>query len=256
MDESASERYFDKYIANDNLRTEQGEVTEKKQKEVMEEKSGVLKLAAGGPLLSPLPSAESRTVDKSSPYSSRTLDNNSQNSSAGAEFAQASSSSQPEASAVNPMTLAVPESLEEELPKPTPVICNVFSTVNLGCHLDLDSIARNMWNVEYNPKSFKGLIMRNRDTKATVIMYTSGKMACFVRESRLMARRYARKLQKFGFPVRFLNFKIQNLAATCKAFPVNLKKLCKIWNWEWSGDYGSYLMIVHIMCQPMLFGAK
>lgn len=43
--------------------------------------------------------------------------------------------------------------------------------------------------------------------------------------SRLGARRFARKLQKLGYPTRFLNFRIHNLVATCATFPLNLELL-------------------------------
>lgn len=32
-------------------------------------------------------------------------------------------------------------------------------------------------------------------------------------------------LQKLGFPVSFLDFKIQNLVASCNTFPVSLERL-------------------------------
>ncbi|XP_030610443.1 TATA-box-binding protein-like [Archocentrus centrarchus] len=308
MDESALERYFDKYIANDNWRTEQEEVTEEKQEEVTEEKQEEVteekqeELTEGEELfLNLLPdellmlfpsdnAAESRTADNwrteqeevteekqeevteekqeelteeeelflkllpdellmlfpsDNTAESRTADNwrTEQEEVTEEKQEEVTEEKQEELTEEEKQEEVTEEKQEPEilrLPKPTPVICNVFSTVNLGCRLDLHSIARNMWNVEYNPKSFKGLIMRNRAPKATVIMFASGKMTCFVRESimmaRLMARRFARKLQKFGFPVRFLNFKIQNLMATYKAFPVDLKTLCEICKWECSYD--------------------
>lgn len=44
-------------------------------------------------------------------------------------------------------------------------------------------------------------------------------------QSRVATRRYARIVQRLGFPVSFLNFKIQNLVATCSTFPVSLERL-------------------------------
>uniref|UniRef100_A0A3Q4GHU9 Uncharacterized protein n=1 Tax=Neolamprologus brichardi TaxID=32507 RepID=A0A3Q4GHU9_NEOBR len=102
---------------------------------------------------------------------------------------------------------------------------NVISTVDLGCCLDLKFIARRMWNVQYRPKVI-------REPKATATIFRSGKIICLgtksVEESRLAARKFVRKLQKFGFPVRFLNFKIRNIVAFCQTFPVDLAELQKV----------------------------
>lgn len=50
---------------------------------------------------------------------------------------------------------------------------------------------------------------------------------CFSEEqSRLAARKYARVVQKLGFPARFLDFKIQNMVASCDVcFPIRLEGL-------------------------------
>lgn len=45
-------------------------------------------------------------------------------------------------------------------------------------------------------------------------------------ESRLAARKYARVVQKLGFPVKFFNFKIQNMVGSCDVkFPIRLEVL-------------------------------
>uniref|UniRef100_A0A3B4FWM7 Uncharacterized protein n=1 Tax=Pundamilia nyererei TaxID=303518 RepID=A0A3B4FWM7_9CICH len=102
---------------------------------------------------------------------------------------------------------------------------NVISTVDLGCCLDLKFIARRMWNVQYKPQVI-------REPKATATIFRTGKIICLgtksVEESRLAARKFVRKLQKFGFPVHFLNFKIQNIVAYCQTFPVDLAELQKV----------------------------
>ncbi|CAI5657987.1 unnamed protein product [Oreochromis niloticus] len=170
--------------------------------------------------------AESRIAGTKSPNSS------SQNSSAEAKLMCASSSSELKPLPVNPGTPADPETLKEKPSNLVPVICNVISTVDLGCSLDLKFIARRMWNVEYKPQTFTGIIARIREPEATVTIFQSGKIISLgtksVEESRLAARKFARKLQKFGFPVRFLNFKIQNIVAFCQTFPVDLAELQKV----------------------------
>jgi len=44
--------------------------------------------------------------------------------------------------------------------------------------------------------------------------------------SRLAARKYARVVQKLGFPAKFLDFKIQNMVGSCDVkFPIRLEGL-------------------------------
>jgi transcription initiation factor TFIID TATA-box-binding protein len=128
------------------------------------------------------------------------------------------------------------------------------STVNLGCRLDLKKIALHARNAEYNPKRFAAVIMRIREPRTTALVFSSGKMVCTGAKSeelsRLAARKYARIIQKLGFPVshlcvcvvyvqwwsecvcvyvtqaRFMEFKIQNMVGSCDVkFPIRLEGL-------------------------------
>ncbi len=84
---------------------------------------------------------------------------------------------------------------------------NIVSTVNLGCQLDLKRIALQARNAEYNPKRFAAVIMRIRSPRTTALIFSSGKMVCTGAKSEedsiQAARRYARVIQKLGFPVKF-----------------------------------------------------
>ncbi|KAM4525551.1 uncharacterized protein PAE49_001463 [Odontesthes bonariensis] len=110
-----------------------------------------------------------------------------------------------------------------------PEIQNIVSTVRLGCTLDLNLIARNTWNTEYRPKTFKALVMRIRNPRTTANIYESGAILCSGATSpddaRRAARKFARIVQKLGFPVRFLNFQIHNIVASCSFFPLYLDAL-------------------------------
>lgn len=98
---------------------------------------------------------------------------------------------------------------------PLPTIQNIVSTISVGCKLDLKKIALQARNAEYNPKRFAALIMRIRTPRTTALIFSSGKMVCTgaksENESKLAARKYARIIQKLGFPAKFLDFKIQNI---------------------------------------------
>ncbi|XP_061287322.1 TATA-box-binding protein-like [Bos javanicus] len=126
-----------------------------------------------------------------------------------------------------PMTPAMPASEIAEL---VPQLHNVVCTVNLGCKLDLKSIALLARNAEYNPKRFAAVIMRIREPRTTALLFSSGKMVCTgsksEEQSRLAARKYARIIQKLGFPAKFLDFKIQNMVGSCDVkFPIRLEPL-------------------------------
>jgi len=111
-----------------------------------------------------------------------------------------------------------------------PTLQNIVSTVNLGCKLDLKKIALHARNAEYNQKRFAAVIMRIRDTKTTSLIFASGKMVCTGAKSeeasRLASRKYARIIQKLGFPAKFIDFKIQNIVGSCDVkFPIRLEGL-------------------------------
>ncbi|KVH93206.1 Beta2-adaptin/TBP, C-terminal domain-containing protein, partial [Cynara cardunculus var. scolymus] len=102
---------------------------------------------------------------------------------------------------------------------------NIVSTVNLDCKLDLKAIALQARNAEYNPKRFAAVIMRIRDPKTTALIFASGKMVCTgaksEQQSKLAARKYARIIQKLGFPAKF-----KNIVGSCDVkFPIRLEGL-------------------------------
>jgi len=89
----------------------------------------------------------------------------------------------------------------------TPILQNLVSTVNLDTKLDLKQIALKARNAEYNPRRFAAVIMRIREPKTTALIFGSGKVVCTGAKSedlaKLASRKYARIIQKLGFPVKF-----------------------------------------------------
>lgn len=111
-----------------------------------------------------------------------------------------------------------------------PQLQNIVSTVNLNCKLELKKIALHARNAEYNPKRFAAVIMRIREPRTTALIFSSGKMVCTgaksENESRLAARKYARVIQKLGFPAKFIDFTIQNMVGSVDVkFPIRLEGL-------------------------------
>ncbi|KAH0539345.1 TATA-box-binding protein 2 [Cotesia glomerata] len=136
------------------------------------------------------------------------------------------------------MTASTPATGQKEVLEP--VIQNVVSTVNLETELNLMKINACTRNSEYNPARFIGLVMRIRNPRATALIFRSGKLVCTgarcEEDSHLATRKFARIIQKIGFHVKFKDFKIQNIVATCDLkFPIKLESLC-----ESHGNFTSY----------------
>lgn len=115
-----------------------------------------------------------------------------------------------------------------------------MATVSLGCELNLQSINFRTRNSEYNPSRFHGVVMRIRDPRCTALVFRSGKIVCTgaknEHDANLAARKFARIIQKVGYNVKFLEFKVQNLVATVDLrFPVRLENLNQV-----HGQFSSY----------------
>ena len=72
--------------------------------------------------------------------------------------------------------------------------------------------------------------MRIREPKTTALIFASGKVvvtgAKTEEYAKLASRKFARIVQKLGFEARFLDFKVQNIVASCDArFPIRLEGL-------------------------------
>ena len=111
-----------------------------------------------------------------------------------------------------------------------PKLQNIVSTSNLKCVLDLREIALKAKNAEYNPRRFAAVIMRIKEPKTTALIFSSGKIVCTgartEEESRQASRIYAKIILKLGFPVKFTEFTVQNIVASCDVkFPIRLEGL-------------------------------
>jgi len=138
-----------------------------------------------------------------------------------------------------------------------PTLQNIVSTVNMGTTLDLKAIALRARNAEYNPKRFAAVIMRIRDPKTTALIFASGKMVCTGAKSeefsKLAARKYARIIQKLGFPAKFTDFKIQNIVGSCDVkFPIRLEGLAYAHNHYSSYEPELFPGLIYRMVQPKI----
>ncbi len=59
---------------------------------------------------------------------------------------------------------------------PEITVTNVVATVDLGLDLNLDEVALNLENVEYEPETFPGLVFRPHESRASVLVFGNGKL--------------------------------------------------------------------------------
>ena len=62
--------------------------------------------------------------------------------------------------------------------KPKVRIENIVASAKLGRELNLDMIAFNLENAEYEPEQFPGLVYRIPDPKVAFLLFGSGKIVC------------------------------------------------------------------------------
>jgi len=91
--------------------------------------------------------------------------------------------------------------------------------------------------------------MRIREPKTTALIFASGKMvvtgAKSEESSKLAARKYARVIQKLGFPAKFVDFKIQNIVGSCDVkFPIRLEGFAHL-----NSNFSSVKHFLHLPSQ-------
>ena len=124
---------------------------------------------------------------------------------------------------------------------------NIVCTTELGCVLDLRTIANQGRNATYSPKRFAACVIRQRDPKTTALVFANGKMVVLgaksFDDSVLGARKFIRMIQKMGFKPKFnrADYRLQNLVAGVDVgFYVRMERLGlllrteqnRIWSWE------------------------
>ena len=57
-------------------------------------------------------------------------------------------------------------------------IQNIVATASLGKPVPLTKLARTQPNTEYNPQTFPGLVLRVREPKSAVLVFSSGNLVC------------------------------------------------------------------------------
>ena len=109
---------------------------------------------------------------------------------------------------------------EEEWEEATYKIENVVATVTLKIteKIDLNIIARKYADVEYNPERFPGLVMRILKPKATILVFSTGKMVVTgmrrADEAEAVVEKVIKRIRKAKIEVSDPEIVIQNIVAS------------------------------------------
>ncbi len=84
--------------------------------------------------------------------------------------------------------------------EPKVKVQNIVASVDFGRRFDLNEIATNFENTEYEPEVFPGLVFRLDDPKVVVLLFVSGKGVCAGAKSGRDVERAAEKIIKLRLP--------------------------------------------------------
>ncbi len=73
---------------------------------------------------------------------------------------------------------------------------NIVASIDFGREFDLEEIARNFENTEYEPEVFPGLVFRLDDPKVVVLLFVSGKGVCAGAKSNKDVKKAAKRVIK------------------------------------------------------------
>jgi TATA-box binding protein (TBP) (component of TFIID and TFIIIB) len=98
-------------------------------------------------------------------------------------------------------------------------ITNVMVQGDLGCRIDFKELVLKRSNVSYQPQRFSGIVWQHRKIGGNYLVFASGKLNCAgkystVREGIQRLRRYARLLQRSGYPVKLCGVRVITTSAT------------------------------------------
>jgi transcription initiation factor TFIID TATA-box-binding protein len=76
-------------------------------------------------------------------------------------------------------TVDLMRTIDKDIPKEYDIkIQNIVASANLGATLNLEAVALELENTEYEPEQFPGLVYRLKDPKVVLLLFGSGKVVC------------------------------------------------------------------------------
>ena len=101
----------------------------------------------------------------------------------------------------------------------TLTIQNIVATTSLEEEVSLTKLARTNPNTEYNPDTFPGLVLRIKEPKSAVLVFSSGNLVCTgtksVSQVKDVVQQVIKQLKKIGVNVKIQpKIKVQNIVAS------------------------------------------
>ena len=111
-----------------------------------------------------------------------------------------------------------------------PKIQSITSTLNLGCIINLKTLAQKIKTSEISQNNKSLLIIKSKDNNTINTIYQNGKIICAgaksEKEAKLNCVKIAKLVKKCGVEVNLKEYKIQNIIASYEInFKVNLFKI-------------------------------
>ena len=98
-------------------------------------------------------------------------------------------------------------------------IQNIVATASLGKPVPLTKLARTQPNTEYNPETFPGLVLRIKEPKSAVLVFSSGNLVCTGTKSTTQVRQVIdaviKQLKKINVNITTVpKITVQNIVAS------------------------------------------
>jgi len=98
-------------------------------------------------------------------------------------------------------------------------IQNIVATASLGTKVPLVKLVRSQANTEYNPEQFPGLVLRIKNPKSAVLVFSSGNLVCTGTKSTAQVKQVIlqviKQLRKIGVKVTGVpKISVQNIVAS------------------------------------------
>ena len=96
---------------------------------------------------------------------------------------------------------------------------NIVATTSLGKDVSLTKLARTQANTEYNPDTFPGLVLRIKQPKSAVLVFSSGNLVCTgtksIAQVKEVVQQVIKQLRKIGVNVTMKpKITVQNIVAS------------------------------------------
>jgi len=96
---------------------------------------------------------------------------------------------------------------------------NIVATASLGKPVPLTKLARTQPNTEYNPETFPGLVLRVKEPKSAVLVFSSGNLVCTgtksIQQVKLVIGEVIKQLKKINVKITAKpKITVQNIVAS------------------------------------------